>query len=189
MKSVLSHVLIEGNLHPEQSRTSGPTLGSRAVKRACPLLTAWLRHENKLATNSKKITAGNSLVAQWLGLHALIAKGPGSIPRQEIKIPQAMGPQNKMQTKRRSLLWPFYYLAPWHKLLKASSVVTSNQNLPHIGPARQVPLCVLTETFHIKQAWLTDKERCFTRISHTLHGLFHCCKMHDLFSKLRTHKP
>jgi len=53
--------------------------------------------------NSEKITAGNSLVAQWLRLHALTAKGPGSIPHQEIKIPQAMGPQNKMQTKRSLL--------------------------------------------------------------------------------------
>ena len=31
----------------------------------------------------------NPLVIQRLGLHALIAKGPGSIPGQEIRIPQA----------------------------------------------------------------------------------------------------
>ena len=36
--------------------------------------------------------------------------------------------------------------------LKASSVVTSNQNLPHLGPAGKVHLCVLTETFQVKQA-------------------------------------
>ena len=118
LMKVLSHVLIEGNLHPEQSRTSGPTLGSRAVKRPCPLPTAWLLHENKPAADSKKVTAGKPLVAQWFGLHTFTAKGPGSILGQGIKIPQAMGPQNKMQTERRSLLWPFYYLAPGHKLWK-----------------------------------------------------------------------
>lgn len=32
---------------------------------------------------------GNPLVFQRLGLHALFAKGPGSIPYQEIRIPQA----------------------------------------------------------------------------------------------------
>ena len=34
---------------------------------------------------------GNSLVVQWLGLHALTAEGPGSIPGQGTKIPQATG--------------------------------------------------------------------------------------------------
>ena len=33
---------------------------------------------------------GNSLVIQWLGLHALTAKGPGYIPRLETKLPQAV---------------------------------------------------------------------------------------------------
>ena len=32
---------------------------------------------------------GNSLVVQWLGLHAFTAKGPGSIPGQGTKIRQA----------------------------------------------------------------------------------------------------
>ena len=32
---------------------------------------------------------GNSLMVQWLGLHAFTAKGPGSIPGQGTKIPQA----------------------------------------------------------------------------------------------------
>ena len=31
----------------------------------------------------------NSLVVQWLGLHAFTAEGPGSIPSQGTKIPQA----------------------------------------------------------------------------------------------------
>ena len=32
----------------------------------------------------------NSLEVQWLGLHAFTAKGPGSIPSQRSKIPQAI---------------------------------------------------------------------------------------------------
>ena len=31
----------------------------------------------------------NSLVVQWLGLHAFTAKGVGSVPGQGTKIPQA----------------------------------------------------------------------------------------------------
>ena len=33
---------------------------------------------------------GNSLVVQWLGLHAFTAEDLGSIPGQGTKIPQAM---------------------------------------------------------------------------------------------------
>ena len=33
------------------------------------------------------MTGGNSLEVQLLGLYTLIAKGPGSIPGQETKIP------------------------------------------------------------------------------------------------------
>ena len=36
------------------------------------------------------ISAGTSLAGQWLGLHAFIAKGLGSIRGQGTKIPQAM---------------------------------------------------------------------------------------------------
>ena len=35
-------------------------------------------------------TLGNSLEVQWLGLLAFTAEGPGSIPGQGTKIPQAM---------------------------------------------------------------------------------------------------
>ena len=35
-------------------------------------------------------SVGNSLAIQWLGLHALTAKGPGSIPGWGTKIPQVM---------------------------------------------------------------------------------------------------
>ena len=37
----------------------------------------------------KKKGGGNSLVVQWLGLHAFTAKDQGSIPGQGTKIPQA----------------------------------------------------------------------------------------------------
>ena len=33
---------------------------------------------------------GNSLAVQWLGLRAFTAKGPGLIPSQRTKIPQAI---------------------------------------------------------------------------------------------------
>ena len=41
---------------------------------------------------------GNSLVVQWLGLHAPTARSPGSIPGEGTKIPQAMqsGPKKKV---------------------------------------------------------------------------------------------
>ena len=38
----------------------------------------------------KNEPSGNSLAIQWLGLHALPAEGPGSIPGQGTKIPQAV---------------------------------------------------------------------------------------------------
>ena len=38
----------------------------------------------------KEHRGGNSLVVQWLGPHALSAKGPGSVPGRGTKIPQAM---------------------------------------------------------------------------------------------------
>ena len=37
-------------------------------------------------------------MVQWLGLHAFIAKGTGSIPGQGTKIPQAM--QHSQKTKQ-----------------------------------------------------------------------------------------
>ena len=46
---------------------------------------------------------GNSLAIRWLGLHALTAKGPGSIPGQGTKIPQACklcGAAKKQTNKR-----------------------------------------------------------------------------------------
>lgn len=75
-----------------------------------------------------------------------------------------------------------------HKLPWSRFKVTSNQNLLHLGPQGQVPLCSPVETFHSKRAWCMDKEDYFTRNLHVLHGLFHCCKTYDLFYKVRTHK-
>ena len=45
---------------------------------------------------------GNSLVVQWLGLHALTAEGPGSIPGRGTKILQAA---HSNQKKKRQQGW------------------------------------------------------------------------------------
>ena len=42
-----------------------------------------------MTTMKTKRYLGNSLVIQWLGLHASIAEGTGSIPGQGTKSPQA----------------------------------------------------------------------------------------------------
>ena len=44
-------------------------------------------------------TLGNSLVAQWLGLHAPTAGGPGSIPGWGTKIPHAVQRSQKKKKK------------------------------------------------------------------------------------------
>ena len=46
-----------------------------------------------------KMTLGTPLMVQWLGLGAFTAKGPGSIPGQEIKILQAVGCGQKNKHK------------------------------------------------------------------------------------------
>ena len=43
----------------------------------------------------KNVKTENSLMVQWLGCHALTAEGPGSIPSQGTKIPQAMWQKKK----------------------------------------------------------------------------------------------
>ena len=53
------------------------------------------------------VKMGNSLVVQWLGLHASIAGGPGSIPCQGTNIPQAV--QNGQRKKKR-LVGEFYVM-------------------------------------------------------------------------------
>ena len=44
---------------------------------------------NPSLSNAKSPALGNSLVVQWLGLHASIAGGPGSIPGQGTRVLQA----------------------------------------------------------------------------------------------------
>ena len=44
---------------------------------------------------------GNSLLIQWLGFHTFTAKGQGSIPDQETKIPQAMQPKKKKKKSKK----------------------------------------------------------------------------------------
>ena len=51
----------------------------------------------------KNTILGNSLAVQWLGFRAFTAEGPGSIPGQGTKIPQATWrPQNKNKPKHHS---------------------------------------------------------------------------------------
>ena len=59
-----------------------------------------------LLANAKIPDLGNSLVVQWLGLHAFIAEGPGSIPGQGTKIPQAV---SRGQKKKKSRFYPERY--------------------------------------------------------------------------------
>ena len=47
---------------------------------------------------------GTSLAVQWLGLRALTAKGLGSIPGQETKIPQPATPQQESPGRLQCLL-------------------------------------------------------------------------------------
>ena len=42
------------------------------------------------------MTLGNSLVVQWLGLRALTAEGPDSLPGRRTKIPQVSGSSQKI---------------------------------------------------------------------------------------------
>ena len=44
---------------------------------------------------------GNSLAVQWLGLSTFTAVGPGSIPGQVPKIPQAMQHSQKNKLKKK----------------------------------------------------------------------------------------
>ena len=47
--------------------------------------------------DNQKSNTRNSLAVQWLGLCAFTADGPGSIPGQGIKIPQAVGCGKKIK--------------------------------------------------------------------------------------------
>ena len=47
---------------------------------------------------------GNSLAVQWLGLHTLTAKGPGSIPGQGTKTPQAARCSKKKKKEKKRMI-------------------------------------------------------------------------------------
>ena len=49
-------------------------------------------------TPVRMVIIENPLAVQWLGLHTLTAKGPGSIPGRGTKIPQAMRHGQKKRT-------------------------------------------------------------------------------------------
>ena len=53
-----------------------------------------------IATLEKKLQGGNSLAAQWLGLHTLTAEGPGSVPARGTKIPQSASEAKKQKKKK-----------------------------------------------------------------------------------------
>ena len=65
-----------------------------------------------------RISAGNSLAVQWLGLHNFTAEGTGSIPGQESRIPQAA---RYGQKKKRISANP----EPVHTLKNPTEVVDS----------------------------------------------------------------
>ena len=57
----------------------------------------------------RQYSKGNCLVVCWLGLCTVTAKGPGSVPGRETKIPQAMWYSQKKNTsgdsKRSVIAW------------------------------------------------------------------------------------
>ena len=49
---------------------------------------------------ARKEAVGTSLVVQWLGLRAVTAEGPGSIPGRGAKIPQAIWHGQKRKERK-----------------------------------------------------------------------------------------
>ena len=63
-----------------------------------------------------ELSAGNSLVVQWLGFCAFIAEGAGSIPGWGTKSPQGVqcGPKKKKKKKKEeNLVLLFNFGLPW----------------------------------------------------------------------------
>ena len=57
---------------------------------------------------AQELTLGNSLVVQWLGVRALTAEGPVSMPGQGTKIPQAVWhgqKETKQKNKKQTVLF------------------------------------------------------------------------------------
>ena len=59
------------------------------------------REENRGSPQGESKEGGDSLVVQWLGLHALNAEGLGSIPGQGTKIPQALQRSQKNKNLKK----------------------------------------------------------------------------------------
>ena len=74
-----------------------PERGGREPCRQLPTVA-------RLSPPPGKKAAGNSLAVQWLEFHALTAEGPGLIPSQGTKIPQARQPGQMWLAERWSLL-------------------------------------------------------------------------------------
>ena len=85
---------------PSYSPTS-VSLG-RTVSHGCSSLQSELGKSVFSSSCPKKKQDGTSLAVQWLGLGASTAGGPGSIPGQGTKIPQAArrGQKNKQKQRR-----------------------------------------------------------------------------------------
>ena len=56
-----------------------------------------------ISTNTKCRNFGNSLVVQWLGLHAFTAKGPSSISGQGTKILQTVWSSQFKKKKKKEI--------------------------------------------------------------------------------------
>ena len=73
--------------------------------------------------------SGNSLAVQWLGLHALTAKGLGSLSCQRTKIPQ-VAQQKKI--KQKILLTSWTSILPSNILQYSHIIAHYPHNTPHI---------------------------------------------------------
>ena len=67
---------------------------------ASTIMTMTFNHRQKQCP-TVEVRRGNSLVVQWLGLRAFTAMGPGSIPGEGTKIPQAERLSQKKKKVRR----------------------------------------------------------------------------------------
>ena len=90
--AILSLVLAQW---PSQVFSGDPKLTPVAVLLLLLLITGvtaiiWRQPQNPSPLYFKVGDLGSSLVVQWLGLCAFTALGPGSIPGQGTKIPQAI---------------------------------------------------------------------------------------------------
>ena len=83
---------------------------------------------------------GNSLAVQWLGLRTFTAKGPGSIPGQGIKIPQAVRPNKE----------PLQRLAPLERRALGTLPLGNSVSLPPPSTPFLAPDCLILRS---QQTW------------------------------------